>query len=195
MVFKLFKKKRLEVDKKFSDINDSLKNSFSKIKEDMFSLSSHVENLHDYKKNHSELIENLDSRIKILENFIEDVLTNQALVQTESLSKQTQTNVRPKRTSVLVQTEVLESLKRLTPMERSLVWALLNTDLKLSYSDLARILGKDESTVRGQVSNIKRKTDSLVLEKSENNGQKRFYIEERVKNKIMKKYKVKTKKK
>lgn len=195
MVFRFFKKRGSKVDKKLSDLNDSLKNSFSKIKEDMFSLGSHVETLHDHKQNHSELIEDLDSRLKTLESFIEDVLTNQALVQTESLSKQTPTNVRPKQTSVPVQTEVLESLKRLTPMERSLVWALLNTELRLSYSDLARILGKDESTVRGQVSNIKRKTDGLVLEKSENNGQKRFYVEERVKNKIMRKYKVKTKKK
>jgi len=194
MVFKLFKKKRLEVDKKFSDLNDSLKNSFSKIKEDVFSLSSHVETLHDHKKNHGELIDELDSRLKLLENFIGETLTGHALVQTEDLSKQTQTVVRSKRTSLHVQTEILESLKRLTPMERSLVWALLNTDLRLSYSDLGRILGKDESTVRGQVSNIKRKTEGLVLEKSESNGQKRFYIEERIKNKIMKKYRVKNKK-
>jgi DNA-directed RNA polymerase specialized sigma24 family protein len=96
---------------------------------------------------------------------------------------------------MLVQTDILESLKRLTPMERSLVWALLNTDLKLSYSDLSNILGKDESTVRGQLSNIKRKTDELLLEMSESNGQKRFYIEDRIKNKIMKKYKVKNTKK
>ena len=183
------------MNKKFSDLNDSLKNSFSNIKEDMFSLSSHVETLHGHKKDHSELIEDLDSRLKTLEGFIEEVLTNPMLVQTDNLSKQTQTHVRPKRTSALVQTDILDSLKRLTPMERSLVWALLNTDLRLSYRDLARILGKDESTARGQVSNIKRKIDYLILEKSENNGQKRFYIEERIKNKIMKKYRVKTKKK
>lgn len=195
MVFGLFKKKKLEIDKKFTDLNDSLKNSFSKIKEDIFSLSSNVEHLHGHKKNHSELIVELDSRIKTLESFIEDTLTNQVLVQTNHLSKQIQTNVRSKRTSMLVQTDILESLKRLTPMERSLVWALLNTDLKLSYSDLSNILGKDESTVRGQLSNIKRKTDELLLEMSESNGQKRFYIEDMIKNKIMKKYKVKNTKK
>ena len=195
MVFSFLKKKRAGVDKKFSEINDSLKNSFSKIKEDMFSLNSHVENLHGHKQDHGELIEGLDSRLKLIENFIEDSLTNQAIVQTNDLSKQTQTSVRPKRTSTTVQTDELDSLRRLTPMERALVWALLNTDLKVSYSDLSRILGKDESTVRGQVSNIKRKIDGLVLEKSENNGQKRFYIEERVKNKIMRKYKIKNKKK
>ena len=195
MVFGIFKKKKLEIDKKFTDLNDSLKNSFSRIKEDIFSLSSNVENLHGHKKNHGELIVELDSRIKTLESFIEDTLTNQVLVQTNHLSKQIQTNVRSKRTSMLVQTDALESLKRLTPMERSLVWALLNTDLKLSYSDLSNILGKDESTVRGQVSNIKRKTDELLLERSESNGQKRFYIEDRIKNKIMKRYKVKNTKK
>ena len=79
-------------------------------------------------------------------------------------------------------------------MERSLVWALLNTELKLSYSDLSTILGKDESTVRGQVSNAKRKIEGLILEKSESNGQKRFYIEEKIKDKVMKKYKLKGKK-
>ncbi len=195
MVFKFFKTKSSKLDKKFKEINNSLTSSFLKIKEDILSISTHLGDLHTHKENHSELIKELDSRIKTLENFIEDILSNQPRVQTTHVSKQTQTNVRPKRMSVPVQTEVLESLKRLTPMERSLVWALLNTDIRLSYSDLSRILGKDESTVRGQVSNIKRKTDDLVLEQSENSGQKRFYVEERVKNKIMRKYKVKGRKK
>jgi len=194
MVFNFFKRNKSKIDKKFLDINDSLKNSFFKIKEDMFSLSSHLDSLHGHKKEHEKILESLDNRLKIIERAIENNLSDHVIVQTQSLSKQLQTSVRPKRTSIAVQTEVLESLRRLTPMERSLVWALLNTELKLSYSDLSTILGKDESTVRGQVSNAKRKIEGLILEKSESNGQKRFYIEEKIKDKVMKKYKLKGKK-
>ena len=52
MVFNFFKRNKSKIDKKFLDINDSLKNSFFKIKEDMFSLSSHLDSLHGHKKEH-----------------------------------------------------------------------------------------------------------------------------------------------
>ena len=195
MKFLFFKGKRKNIESRFNEIHESLSNSFSKIKDDVFSLNSNLQNLHKHKENHSEILENIESRLLYIENLMEEALSNKTFVQTNRLSKQTQTNVRLKQTSVPVQTVLLDNLKRLTPMERALVWALLNTDLKLSYADLSRILGKDESTVRGQVNNIKMKTDNLILEKSENNGQKRFYIVEKVKDKIMKKYKSKSKKK
>ncbi len=195
MGFLFFKRNEKKFDEKFSDLHDSLTDSFSRIKQDILSVNEWVGDLHKHKSKHSEVIENLDSRLSYIESFIDELVSKQTHVQTKDLSKQTPTDGRSKRTSVHVQTEILEELRRLTPMERSLVWALLNTDLRLSYGDLARVLGKDESTVRGQVSNIRKKTDDLVSERSEINGQKRFYIEERVKSKILRDYKVKSKKK
>jgi len=194
MGFLFFGKKRENVDRKFFNLHESLNDSFSKIKEDILSVNGWINHLDKHKKHHKNLLENFDSRLKYLENFVEDFFSNQTIVQTSNLSKQDQSDVRLKQMSVGVQTDVFFNLHKLTPMERALVWALLNTDLKLSYADLARILGKNESTVRGQINNIKRKTEDIMSEKSELNGQKRFYIEERVKNKILRQYVVKSRK-
>lgn len=195
MAFLFFGKKKENINKRFSHLHESLNNSFSKIKEDILSVNEWINHLDEHKKHHKGLLENFDSRLIYLENFIEDFLSNQTFVQTDNLSKQGQTDVRLKQMSVGVQTDVFFHLHKLTTMERALVWSLLNTDLKLSYTDLARILGKNESTVRGQINNIKRKTEDVICEKSELNGQKRFYIDERVKNKILRQYVVKSRKK
>jgi DNA-directed RNA polymerase specialized sigma24 family protein len=195
MGFLFFGKKRYDINQKFSDLHNSLAESFSKVKEDVISTHEWIGDLNKHKESHKQMLEELDSRLNYIESFIEEIISGQTAVQTHSVSKQTQTDSRSKRTSVSVQTEVLDELRRLTPMERSLVWALLNTDLKLSYADLARVLGKDESTVRGQVSNIRKKTDDLIGERNEVNGQKRFYIDERVKSKILREYKVKNRRK
>ena len=79
----------------------------------------------------------------------------------------------------------ITSLKKLTMMERSIVWVLLNTDIHMSYDDLVVVLGKDKSTLRGQINNIKQKNEDLVCESVERDGKKRFYIEEKVKNNIL----------
>ena len=71
-------------------------------------------------------------------------------------------------------------------MERAVVWALLNTDLKLSYEDLSITLGKDKSTLRGQINNLKTKSEDLIKEYIEKDGKKRFFISEKKKNEILK---------
>ncbi len=195
MGFLFFGKKKGNLNRKFSELHETLTDSFSRIKDDIFSVNEWVGNLNKHKEDHSKIIEDLDSRLNYIESFIEELVSGQTVVQTSPVSKQTQTDSRSKQTAVPVQTEVLDDLRRLTPMERSLVWALLNTDLRLSYTDLARVLGKDESTVRGQVNNIRKKTDDLICVRSEINGQKRFYVDEKVKNRVFREYKVKNKKK
>ena len=77
-------------------------------------------------------------------------------------------------------------LKKLTLMERAVVWALLNTDLKLSYEDLSVALGKDKSTLRGQINNIRTKSEGLIEEYPEKDGKKRFCISENIKSEVLK---------
>ena len=59
-------------------------------------------------------------------------------------------------------------------MERAIVWALLNADMRLSYEDLAALLGKDKSTIRGQINTIKQKNSNIIMEAREANGKKRL---------------------
>ncbi|MFA4960687.1 MAG: hypothetical protein WC548_03410 [Candidatus Pacearchaeota archaeon] len=87
-----------------------------------------------------------------------------------------------------VQTDILDNL---TVMERAIVWALLNSEMKLSYEDLAALLGKDKSTIRGQINTIRQKSSALIEEFREINGKKRIFIPEEIKNRIIKSVKIK----
>jgi hypothetical protein len=70
----------------------------------------------------------------------------------------------------------------------------LNSELKLSYEDLAALLGKNTSTIRGQINSLKRKSEGIIEEVSEGNGKKRLYIPEEIRNQIVKSVKVRVKK-
>jgi len=77
--------------------------------------------------------------------------------------------------------------------ERAILWILLNADMKLSYDDLAAMLGKERSTIRGQINTIKQKSENLIEETIERNGKKRVFIPENIKEKMLKKTKVRIK--
>ena len=198
MVFGLFKRKR-DIEGKLSGLHDSLNDSFSKIKDDMGSVGEWIKHFDQTKEDHHSKIENLDTRLRSVEEFVMNLMEQSPA---EEVSKQEQTAVRPNQTDSVskqvfeqpskqqesVQTEIEKALFSLTAMERTVVWSLLNTDILLCYEDLGRILGKDQSTVRGQLNNIKRKIPGLIEEKSEGNGKKRYYVNEAKKREILVKY-------
>jgi chromosome segregation and condensation protein ScpB len=65
--------------------------------------------------------------------------------------------------------------------------------MRLSYEDLARLLGKERSTIRGQINAIKQKSEGLIEESVESNGKKRVHIREEAKEKLQKYAKVRIK--
>ena len=66
--------------------------------------------------------------------------------------------------------------------------------MKLSYDDLAAMLGKERSTIRGQINTIKSKSESIIEEIIEKNGKKRVFIPEEIKENMLKKAKVRVEK-
>jgi len=84
-------------------------------------------------------------------------------------------------------------LEQFSVTERAIVWVLLNSDMKLSYEDLAAMLGKERSTIRGQINTLKSKSEGLIEESIEENGKKRVFIPENIKEKLLKKSKVRVK--
>jgi len=93
-----------------------------------------------------------------------------------------------------VQTAESYDLSAFSVMERAMVYVLLNTDMKLSYDDLATMMGKSRTTVRGQINSIKGKSEGLVEEIIERNGKKRLYISEDIRENMLKNVKVRVSK-
>jgi len=81
-------------------------------------------------------------------------------------------------------------LNQFSVTERAILWILLNTEMKLSYEDISSMLGKEKSTIRGQINSIKQKSEGLLEELIEKNGKKRVYIPDNIKEKMLKKSKV-----
>ncbi len=141
-------------------------------------------------------IDRLEEEIKEIKeaiSFFTSRLSKQLSKQLQQLSKQP-TPVEGVQTGVwtAVQTGLMGNL---TLTERAIVWVLLNTDMKLSYQDIATVLGKDASTIRGQINSIKQKCEGLIEEVIEKNGRKRFYIPDEIKEKVFKNVKVRVSKK
>ncbi|MDP2628597.1 MAG: hypothetical protein Q8P15_01720 [Nanoarchaeota archaeon] len=192
-----FGKKRVE------EIKEETKKGFDSVKKDMISITTWIEHLDSEKKNHREEINEMKEILSTMKEDIEEmknVVSQVSLVKTNRLFKTTkqkndkQTGVYAVQTGVQtgVQTPNLEDF---SITERAILWILLNTDMKLSYDDLAAILGKERSTIRGQINALKRKSESLIEEQIEKNGKKRVFIPENVKEKMLKKTKVRVRKK
>ena len=109
------------------------------------------------------------------------------------LNRQTAVQAVGKPVQTAVQTaNFYENLQGLSSNERLLIFTLMNAEegMKLSYEDLARLLGKERSTVRGQINAIKQKSEGLIKEQVEQNGKKRVYVGAEIKEKLAKYAKV-----
>jgi len=115
--------------------------------------------------------------------------TNKQLFKKQTAVQAVQTPVQ-----TAVQTGESISLSTFSVMERALVYVLLNTDMKLSYDDLAAMMGKSRATVRGQINSIKQKSESLIQEIIEKNGKKRVFVPEEIKENMLKNVKVRVRK-
>jgi predicted transcriptional regulator len=107
------------------------------------------------------------------------------------VGKQTAVEGVQTRVQTAVQTAILGNL---SVMERAIVWVLLNTDMKMSCEDIAALLNKDRSTIRGQLNAIKNKSD-ILAETIEKNGKKRYHVPESAKEMLLSKIKAERKQK
>lgn len=187
----LFGKKRGE---KFEQ---EVRHSFENVKKDVHKVSKWLSHFHDKHKKHESGFLEVNKRLEMVEKDVEDVKNFVEFFVSETstgpfrspfkrLSKQVQTAVQTGGVQTPVQTGVqTATLKGLTMMERVVLFVLLNSKQKLSYDDIAVVVGKDKSTVRGQINNIKQKSEGLISEASEASGRKRFFVEERLKERII----------
>ena len=187
-----FRKKEVE------QLKEDTKKGFDSVKKDTTNISAWIKHL-DSEKNLQkkeledikEILSSVETEIEGLKNVVSimnELKPNRVFKTAKQLFKK-QTPVYAVQTGVQTGVQT-PNLDQFSITERAILWILLNTDMKLSYDDLAAMLGKERSTIRGQVNRIKQKDDNLIEEVVESNGKKRVYVPEDIKEKILKKVKV-----
>jgi len=192
----IFRKKEVE------QIKEDTKKGFDSVKKDITSITEwikHLDSEKDFQKEDlrevKEILSSINEEIEGLKNIVNIMVETptQGVFKTPRRKKDKQPAVYAVQTGVQtpVQTPNLDAF---SITERAILWILLNTDMKLSYHDLAAMLGKEKSTIRGQVNSIRQKSENIIKEVLEENGKKRVFIPEELKEKILKKTKVRVQK-
>ena len=187
--------------KEVKRVEEDTKKGFEAVKKDVSAVSGWIKHL-DSEKNlqQKELSEIKDVLSTIQEEIdgLKNVFTMMNELKPARVFKTTkqlsnkQTAVYPVQTAVQTAVQT-PNLDQFSVTERAIIWVLLNTDMNLSYDDLAAMLGKEKSTIRGQINGIKQKSETLISESIEKNGKKRIYISEGIKEKLLKKQKMRVK--
>jgi hypothetical protein len=184
--------------KEVEKIKEDTKRSFDSVKKDINSVSGWIKHLDSEKSLHQKEINEVKDILSTVMSEIEGIknilammneLKNKQVFKTPKQLSIKQTGVYSVQTGVQTGVQTLK-LEHFSITERAILWILLNTDMKLSYDDLASMTGKEKSTIRGQINSIKQKSEGLIEETIEQNGKKRVFISNENKEKILKKTKV-----
>lgn len=178
-------------------LQEEIKKSFDSVKDDFNKVGRWISHFDDTHRGYKGDLDEIKKQIFTIQNEIDDIKDFVSLFGSKISKQQQTTAVKQHGISIVqngVQTAVQSSLlDNLTLMERAIVWALVNSETKLSYEDLAVVLGKDKSTIRGQINTIKQKSGGLIEESREANGKKRVFIPEEMRQIILKNAKVRVK--
>lgn len=187
---------------KIKELEDKLQFAFEGVKRDMDAVGKWVKHLDEKDKQVSDSILSMKNDLSSLNDEIVSLREGISMMNIERekeqlfkkwpvLDKQTDDLDVQRVVQTAVQTDNIHGiLKNLSGNERVLVFALLNNEMKLSYEDLAMLLGKERSTIRGQINSIKQKNEGLIQEITETNGKKRIYLSDDTKEKMRKYAKV-----
>ena len=185
-----------KAEKKDLDVlKAAVQTGFDSVKSDFGKTGSWIKHL---KANDDEVVESIselsDELVSVKEE-LENMKNMIGIIGKAGVFKQSQTvfNKQTAFNGVLnsVQTGVQTAfLDHLSTTERAIVFVLLNSDMKLSYEDLAAMLGKRKATIRGQVNSIKQKSGGLIEEIIGENNKKRVYIPDKVKEGLLNTQKV-----
>ena len=187
--------------KELEEVKDTTKKGFDDVKKDINAVSGWIKHLNSEKniqkrdiEEIKEILSTINEEIEGLKNIISIMgdLKNKQVFKTPGRLSKEKTAVYAVQTPVQTGVQT-PNLDQFSITERAILWVLLNTDMKLSYDDLAAMLGKERSTIRGQLNGIKQKNPELIDEIIERNGKKRVFIPEELKEKLLKKSKVRVK--
>jgi hypothetical protein len=200
-MFGLFNRK-----KEVEQVKEDTRKGFESVKKDISAVSGWIKHLDSEKEMQKNDISDIKEILSSIQEEVDGIKNAFSLMndlKSPRVSKQSfkttkplfneQTGVFPVQTGVETGVQT-PNLEQFSVTERAILWILLNSDMKLSYDDLGAMLGKEKSTIRGQINTIKSKSESLIEEVIEKNGKKRVYIPEEIKEKMLKKSKVRVNK-
>jgi hypothetical protein len=180
-------------------LKQAVQTGFNSAKQDINKLSVWVKHLNTADSTLKYQIYELQEELSRVHEELEELKNKMAFVGDDAVYKQRSTVFSKQTPSVgvlnTVQTGVQTGLlENLSITERAIVFILLNSDMKLSYEDLAAMLGKRTATIRGQINTIKQKSEGLIEELIGENNKKRVFIPERIKEILLKSKKAKSSK-
>ena len=183
-------------------LKEDTKKSFESVKKDITAVSGWIKHLDSERNLNRRELDALNESLSSIEKDVEglkNVISMMNELKVGGMFKTTKQVFNKQRGVYAVQTGVQTAvqtpkLDQFSVTERAILWILLNTDMKLSYDDLASMLGKERSTIRGQINRIKQKSEVLIEEIMEQNGKKRVFIPQNVRENILKKTKVRVRK-
>ena len=182
----------------FEQLRDAVQTGFNNVKQDFEKTTKWIKHLHSKGSDHNDDISDIHDELTTIKEDLENLKNLLSIIGDRKVFKQPQT-VFNKQTPVYdvlnsVQTGVQTVfLDNLTSNERAIIFILLNSDMRLSYEDLAAMMGKRKSTIRGQINSIRQKSEGLIEEIVEVNNKKRVYIDDRTKEMLLKSRKAKGK--
>jgi len=184
----------------FEQLKNAVQTGFNSVKQDVSNTGTWINHLNSNDESLKKQIFDLTDELNQLKDEVENMKNVISLVGEKPMFKQRQTvfNKQTPVESVLntVQTGVQTVfLDNLSSSERALVFILLHSDIKLSYEDLAAMMGKNKATIRGQINVIKQKSEGLIEEQISENNKKRVFIPEKTKEILLKTRKVRVKNK
>jgi len=195
-MFDFFSKKAKKEE--LEQLKQAVQTGFNSVKQDVGNTSKWIKHLNSNDSKLNEEIFELKEEIASMKDELENLKNMVEIIGNKQVFKQGQT-VFNKQTPVQgvlnsVQTGVQTVfLDNLSATERAIVFVLLQSDMKLSYGDLASMLGKSKATIRGQINTIKQKSEGLVEEVMSDNNKKRVFIPEKIKEMLLKKGKMRVK--
>ena len=197
-MFSFFEKKAKKED--LDKLKHAVQTGFNSVKQDIGRLSKWIDHLDSKDKPIKDEIFEVNEDLSTIKEDIENIKNMISILGDRGLFKQSRT-VFNKQTAVdgvlnTVQTGVQTVfLGNLTTNERAIIYVLLNSDMKLSYEDIAAMMGKRKSTIRGQINSIRQKNGGLIEEVLSENNKKRVFIPEKTKEILLKSRKVGNKRK
>ena len=183
-------------------LKEDTKKGFESVKKDINSAGTWIKHLDSENNLQKKEIEEIKEVLSSIQAEVEGIKNVVSIMNELKPGRKNQTTKQlfDKQTGVYaVQTGVQTAVQspnfdQFSVTERAILWVLLNSDLRLGYDDLAAMLGKERSTIRGHLNRIKQKSQGLIEENIEKNGKKRVFVPEEIKEKLLKKTKVRVKK-